>query len=650
MTQAPSSRRGWLDLAAPHVPTFLIALAIFWLAYDGGTYSVESRAAVAIVVWWALAVCVGAGLLPRAKVGWPAWVAAASFAGLAALAAASSGWGTSAERAVNEGNRVALLLGVLVLAVFAGRRADVERWANGLAIGLVAVALLALASRFFPSHFSEGDIPQFLPSAHVRLSYPVGYWNGLAVLVALAIPLLLRAAVAARHVIVQAAAVAPIPALAAVIYLASSRGGAVAAAVGAASFLALTSRRWAAAGAFMIAALGSAATIAVLHARDELVNGPLPSAAASSEGHSAAAIVAAVCVLAGATYALLAWRFPRSVSPSSRVGWATAIVVVAVAAVGTAAAHPMERFNAFKRVPSYDSGGNYVQAHLLSTSGNGRWQYWRAAIDQFKAHRLLGGGAGSYEGWWAQHGNLSGFVQDAHSLYAELLGELGVVGFSLLALPFGLGLLMGLRRLFRRSDDGQASVAALCAVFLAYALSTGFDWMWETTVVSIVGIACLGLLVGPATRTARSGRRDGATPPDRRRGLPIAPRMGLAALALLVIGSQAISLLSSRAISQSQAAVERGDAGRALSTADTARALQPWASSPDLQLALVEERLGDLLSAHRWIRAAIRRDSSDWRLWLVAARIETRAGSIGDARSSLRRAKALNPRSPLFRR
>jgi len=63
------------------------------------------------------------------------------------------------------------------------------------------------------------------------LSYPLNYWNGLAVLTALGIPFLLRVAVAAKPALVRGAAVAPIPAFTAVIYLASSRGGAVAAAV-----------------------------------------------------------------------------------------------------------------------------------------------------------------------------------------------------------------------------------------------------------------------------------------------------------------------------------------------------------------------------------------------------------------------------------
>jgi Tfp pilus assembly protein PilF len=79
-----------------------------------------------------------------------------------------------------------------------------------------------------------------------------------------------------------------------------------------------------------------------------------------------------------------------------------------------------------------------------------------------------------------------------------------------------------------------------------------------------------------------------------------------------------------------------------------ARALQPWASAPYLQLALLQEQLGDLRAARGRIAEAIDRNDSDWRLWLVSARLETETGNIAKARSDLRRAKSLNPRSPLF--
>ena len=64
-----------------------------------------------------------------------------------------------------------------------------------MALGLTAVTVVALISRFFPGSFPQRGLPVLLPEGATRLAFPVGYWNALAILVALAIPLLLRIAV-----------------------------------------------------------------------------------------------------------------------------------------------------------------------------------------------------------------------------------------------------------------------------------------------------------------------------------------------------------------------------------------------------------------------------------------------------------------------
>jgi Tfp pilus assembly protein PilF len=86
----------------------------------------------------------------------------------------------------------------------------------------------------------------------------------------------------------------------------------------------------------------------------------------------------------------------------------------------------------------------------------------------------------------------------------------------------------------------------------------------------------------------------------------------------------------------------------ALASARAAQRTAPWAASPRLQLALVEEASSDLDAARRAIRAAIQRDRSDWRLWLVAARIADERGDAAAAAADLRRATSLNPRSPVI--
>ena len=252
---------------------------------------------------------------------------------------------------------------------------------------------------------------------------------------------------------------------------------------------------------------------------------------------------------------------------------------------------------------------------------------------------LLGQGAGSYEAWWAEHGSLAMFVRDAHSLYLEALAELGVVGFLLIAGAFLVGLVTALIRLRRLPRAEARDLAAPTAVFVAFCAAVAIDWMWELTVVSVVAFTCLALLVGSAPYTV--------VPERSVRVRPAYVVVGLTA-AWFLICLQAIPYLSELRIRASQEAAARGEGGAALDAAESARAIRPWAASPWLQLALVREELGDLREAESAIGRALDRDSSDWRLWLVRARLETKLGDVPAARASLRRARSLNPRSPLF--
>ena len=144
----------------------------------------------------------------------------------------------------------------------------------------------------------------------------------------------------------------------------------------------------------------------------------------------------------------------------------------------------------------------------------------------------------------------------------------------------------------------------------------------------------------------REAEEAGGPSPSRRRvGLGVAAIV----LACLLVLAHAIPLFAQREIGHSQAAVRRGDLGDALAAAKRARDIQPWAATPYLQLALVSEQAGALASARVWIDKAIARDRTDWRLWLASARIETRLGRVTAAERSLRRAVALNPRSPLLK-
>jgi O-antigen ligase len=636
-------------MAAPIAPlavTFAVAVLTFLLAYDGGSFGDTSRGTLAIGAWWIVILAVVAGLWPLARLGRPALVAGGLLAGFAGLTLASVLWADSAEDAFAEFNRASLYLGVFLLAALAGTRTNLVRWLDGLALGSAAVGGLAFFSRCFPEVVA-GENVAGLPLDLTRLSYPLGYWNGLAIFLALAVPLLLRLAVSDSHPVLRGLALLPFPVLGADLYLTSSRGGLLTAVLGAVALWALVPRTRTVV-AVLLAAAGAAGGMAAVVTRDELVNHPGPAAA--GQGHVAFGIVLGACV-ATAVVAYVVCRFVLGplegwTGRVGTVGRATAGAVVVLAlAAGIVLSHPVRLFEHFKAKPAYLSlptnTSNPVKAHLLSVGSSGRWQQWASAVDEFESAPGLGRGAGSFESWWSEHGTLRGYVKDAHSLYLEALGELGIVGFLLIAGAFAAGLAFGLKRAVAARGERRVALAALWAAFLAYAVAAGIDWMWEMTVVSVVGMALLGLM------TSQASGDDEAEPRLRRRW-NVAARVVLGLAGVTLVLAQALSLLTTREIQASQRAALRGDVSAAFTRADNARKLEPWASSPYEQLALVSEQAGQYGDAERFIGKAIARDRSDWRPWVLSVRFEAALEHIAAARRGLREVCRLNPRSPQF--
>ena len=122
--------------------------------------------------------------------------------------------------------------------------------------------------------------------------------------------------------------------------------------------------------------------MAILSARQVLVDGPFDSAAAEDAGTEAALLIGGVCLLAAVLYAVLAALVPARLRVP-RVAW----VLVALALVaGVVAADPGERIDTFRAEPpvSEAPGATQVDAHLSTGGGSGRWQFWSAAADQWR--------------------------------------------------------------------------------------------------------------------------------------------------------------------------------------------------------------------------------------------------------------------------
>jgi O-Antigen ligase len=616
----------------------MVAAATFWIADRGGSYGIQPRAGLAIAVWWLIALVVLSETTQK-RVSLLALLSCAGLAGLATWTAVSVAWAADDETAFLEVDRVLLYLGVVVLTVLVGRQRTLAAWANGFAFALTVVAVVALLSRLLPTVLPTTSIGKYLPGAGTRLSYPLNYWNGLAVLVALGTPFLLRLAVSGKKAIVRGAAVAPLPAFVAVMYLASSRGGVVAAAIAVVTFLILTDARWTAVTAVAIAFAGALAALHLLHARPVLSDGPFDTAAAHHAGRHAVLAILLICVLVGTGFAL-ATRFAPKLSPPPWLNRAVVAAAVLLAVAGIVASHPVRRFHAFTTPASVAAVTDPSQAsasgHFFSESGSGRWQLWKSAVSEWRQAPVIGDGAGAFNPWWLQRNTLTRFVRDAHSIYLQTLAELGIVGLLLLLLAFAPAF-VAMRT--RRNSAAPSSVAAFGAAFTAFAAASAYDWMWEVTVVSVVALACLGILVGNATAPGETVARG---------SVRLRWKVAALAAALAIIVAQAVPGLVDLRLQSSEAAVRHGQLERAFSHALAARAIEPWAASPYVQLALVDEARGRTKTAEGWIEGALDRNPVSWTSWLIAARLQTKLGAIPAARRSLHRARELNPRSTIF--
>lgn len=614
-----------------------MAGCVFALSYANGGFDTTTKAYAGISVWWLLGTAAAIGVAQaRARVDRLALVALGLLAAFAVWTLVSMSWASDGGRAFAQFDQVSLYVAVLALAIALGRLVPASVIISGVALALSAIACVALTSRFFPSTFGV-EPNTILPSITSRLSFPLGYWNGLGIEAALAYPLLLSIMISRRSRVARILAALPLPLLGAVMYLTSSRGAFLAAVVAIVAFLLLAPDRWPALAAAVLAGAAAVVSVVCLVHKTQLLSGVMTEPGAVSQGHRAALLIGIACVGTAVVWFGCSEIAPRLPTPSQRAGRAVAGLMVLGAVIAIALSHPVAKFDTFKS-NSFTSGGSntsYTNTHLLSSSGSGRWQFWGAASSEFQAHWLNGGGAGSWEAWWLQHDTLgSFFTQYPHSLYLESLAELGIIGLLLIA-GFIVVAVFGVIRsvLALRSGD----VAAAAAAGIAFFVSAAYDWTWQLAGITVVGVGLLGVALGalPSTRAVEWGR-----------SAVVRPMVALLAVAAIV--PQVVVLAAGIHIGNSQDAFDADNGARAKSEALAAKAVEPWDAATWLQLALVERDLREYNAASAAIRSAIRRAPRDYTLWETAVTIDASRGDVAAVHHDFAEIRLLYPTSPVL--
>jgi hypothetical protein len=643
---------GRLRLDPAAVIAWLMPVAlIVYLGLKNGGFDPIPRGDAGVLTWWIVLVGLAVGALPGIRLRSVPGTLIVLLVAFGAWTALSLTWSQSDERTMTEVARVATYVGFLVLAVGLQRGGYGRELLLGATAGIAVIVVLAALSRMEPPWFPAQETARFITDVEIerRLAYPINYSTGLAAITAMGMPLFLQQMTSGRTLLGRSFGAVMLPIAALTLWWTGSSLAIPLAAVGLVAYLALTNERLPALASLAVAAVGGLVLILFSHARDALESGTA-TPDALREGDQMLVIAIVVCVvmvavrlaLGPALGKLREIKVPAQRARQALVAGAV-IVVVAIVAAGASGALS-DRWESFKSATGLDPNQGGQGAQLTDVSARGRYQFWAGAVDAWESEPVLGIGPGTYEFWWAQHGDPDAaiFVVNAHSLYLEALAELGPIGFLLICAFVIVALVAGARLAWRSTLGDRPELAAAVGACFVFAAAAAVDWVWQLAVIPVAFLVLAAVAVGGvAIRTdpVSAGARPRAS--TWRRFAPAILTAGLGLIALLAI---AIPLASDSAVEQSRQQVADGDLDAALDSAQNAVAIEPFAATPRLQEATTLEIMGRTDEAVAAAREATTKEPTNWRPWLVLSRLEVKAGNVEGALDAYTQAQSLFPR------
>jgi hypothetical protein len=607
------------DPWARFAPAFVIGAVIALLAAGNGGYFAPSWGWSAAGLLWASVVA----LVLRRDVTVPRGgvVMLAAMALLSLWMLASQHWAGTAGPAVLESERALVYVAGAAALLVTARRGDLTPLLVGVLAAVTGACLYGLAGRLLPDWHLFGAVDSG------RMAQPIGYWNGLGILAAMAALVALGLLAHARSLAVRMSAAATMPIVVTTLYFTYSRGAWISLGFGLVVAMAYDRRRWMLLAATAAVAPWLAGLVMVAARSHALTHVGSPLQQIRGQGHRLALVLLAVALVLLVVAALLhrldgGWHPSATVARVGRICAAGVLilfvgaVLVFVGSPSTIAHRAYTGFNG--RAPAANNPGVDLNKRLFSLSGNSRATLWRIAWNDVRANPVTGSGAGSYERVYLRHRTSGLKVTDAHSLYLEMLAEVGPFGLTLLLVALLTPLVVGV------GTRSNPMVPAAIGGYAAFILHAGVDWDWELPAVTLtalsLGVAVLLAAERPGVRL--SGRS----------------RVGVLVVAVVLLVAALVGLRGNLAISDSTDAAARGDWGAALRSANVAATWAPW--SAQSWVALGDARAGThsrgVLSAYRH---AVTLDPGDWETWFAVAR-----GASGHQRVvALNRAQRLNP-------
>jgi hypothetical protein len=603
-----AAERAWISAGA-------LAIAASALFLSGGT-SLGPLVAIGACTLVVTAVAVG---LRAGPIG--LWAASylGCLAGLTVWSGLSVLWSSEPSSSWQFTNRLLVYLAFGALGVAYGRVApDAGRLADAASLLIALVLGWALLAKVVPAIYTDYE-------RVARLRSPVGYWNVLAILAVVAVPLALRLASdrSRRHVL-RAAGVALVYLAVLCVLLTYSRAGVFLAALAAAAWLVVEHRRVDSVVALVLGALPAAGVFLYALTLPGITDDGVTRAGRSHDGWR----FALVTVLAGLAVALAAAVLARA-SDRRRLSsqlearlertivWV--VTAVGVAAIVVFAVFARRIWRDFEEAVQVTQG----PSHLRKLGSSNRWAWWQEAWHAFTRHPAGGTGSGTFDLTnQLTRTNPYNVALEPHNVPLQFLSETGVIGL-LLFLGAAASASVGIVRARLRTAD--AAITALGIGLAAWLCHLVVDIDWSFLAVTGPLLFVAGALLGAETPAT--------TEPAHPRLLPA---LGAVAIALVGIYSLAAPWLSDRELDRSSRAATVNDS---LRHARRAHSLNPLSVDALLQWAAVEP---SETKQRQLYREALGLEPLNPTAWYELGRWEYVRGNLGGAYLALDRSWGLD--------